>query len=338
MKQPFNLEFLKQADEVTEERIANEFPFPLVHEDLFERAYQNYIGQPETAPAAPIRHHRMLLISTAACFLIVLGAALAFRIPSHQIPTLPDGGAAGTAADTQPSESTVTETNTESDSDPGALAVVATDPTAPPDIPQESDATEASHVTEPPTEAEVRTEAAPIATDAPAQITEPAVIPPTELVTEEPTEAATAVIEQELDGFVVLNDDGRRMIRCTDAFPEPTGELQEYRIEGELVWLLDCWDDVTEDGRPIRYYKIECWGEIFTVTQQEYASFSLEIPDNTSVMEITTNRTHGFRLPDEWECTVYWFEDGEGFCVKGESASKMDRIARSFIPVESAGS
>ena len=100
MKQHINMELLKQVDEATEERIAEEFPINLEKEERFERAYQNYLekSQERDTSAATIKHYRMRFVSAVACCVLILGAAYAFRIPEHQISTMPD--------------ETVTETNT----------------------------------------------------------------------------------------------------------------------------------------------------------------------------------------------------------------------------------
>lgn len=92
MKQQINMELLKQVDEVTEERIAEEFPIDLEKEGRFERAYQSYLEklQEREASAAPIKHYRMRLVSAIACCVLVLGAAYAIRVPEHQIPSIPD--------------------------------------------------------------------------------------------------------------------------------------------------------------------------------------------------------------------------------------------------------
>lgn len=81
MKHQINMDLLKQVDETTEERIAEEFPFNLEKEELFERAYQHYLEQsPESEfPDEPLRHSRNQLyrsVGLAACLLLTVGLGL----------------------------------------------------------------------------------------------------------------------------------------------------------------------------------------------------------------------------------------------------------------------
>lgn len=81
MKQQIKMELLKQVDEMTEERIAEEFPINTDNEELFEKAYQNYLKQSQNLelPSLQVHHNRKQLyrnISFAACLFLTMGLTL----------------------------------------------------------------------------------------------------------------------------------------------------------------------------------------------------------------------------------------------------------------------
>ena len=222
--------------------------------------------------------------------------------------------------ETQPMATDATEAASQRPTDP-----VQTDHQQAPQSPTEPKQTEP--LTEQPTE--------PKPTEPPTeQPTEPE---PTEPEPEEPTGNPSPINTQELDGFQVIHDNGRYFIVSTDPFPQPDGTLRQYTVEGWRIELLATWDEVTEDGKPIRYYKAAHYDREFIITQQEYANFSLEIPYDNVITLITGDGINGFELPgSEDTTTLYWFWEGEGFCMTGETyyTSSMLKVIRSFKPID----
>lgn len=84
------LDLLKQADDATVERIGREYP-KQPNAALFERAYQGYLEQSgHVEMSAPrVNRHWIQIVSVAACCLLIVGAACMWRIPQHQIPSMP---------------------------------------------------------------------------------------------------------------------------------------------------------------------------------------------------------------------------------------------------------
>lgn len=113
MNQQINMNILKQADEITLQRIAEEFPIDFGKEEIFEKAYRAYLGTSmETKPL--IRRHAMHIAAAAACCVLVLGAAYAIGIAPRQIPSIPEESTTETHAAVKPTqENTETTVHTE---------------------------------------------------------------------------------------------------------------------------------------------------------------------------------------------------------------------------------
>lgn len=116
MNQQINMNILKQADEITLQRIAEEFPIDFGKEDIFERAYHAYLEK-SAEPKSPIRRHAVHIAAAAACCVLVLGAAYAIGIAPRQIPSIPEESTTETHAAVKPTqentETTVQTENTE---------------------------------------------------------------------------------------------------------------------------------------------------------------------------------------------------------------------------------
>ncbi len=113
MNQQINMNILKQADEITLQRIAEEFPIDFGKEDIFERAYHAYLEK-SAEPKSPIRRHAVHIAAAAACCVLVLGAAYAIGIAPRQIPSIPEESTTETHAAVKPTqENTETTVQTE---------------------------------------------------------------------------------------------------------------------------------------------------------------------------------------------------------------------------------
>lgn len=108
MNQQINMNILKQADEITLQRIAEEFPIDFGKEDIFERAYHAYLEK-SAEPKSPIRRHAVHIAAAAACCILVLSAAYAVGIAPRQIPSIPEESTTETHAAAKPTQET-TET------------------------------------------------------------------------------------------------------------------------------------------------------------------------------------------------------------------------------------
>ena len=137
----------------------------------------------------------------------------------------------------------------------------------------------------------------------------------------------------QLTGFAVMQYPDHKQVICTDDFPEPDGALEEYHVAGHSVALL-----AVTDADAGRTYDVEAGEKTFTVTQREYAEFILDVEDESELIDLGLNRSHGFFLLQGETCTLYWFRSGEGFCMQGNTADliSMLEIARSFTPAQDA--
>ena len=90
MKQNINMDILKQVDENTEERIAQQYPADWNMERTFRRSIQKYYHEVEEKPTVVNSKKAILysIIGTAACGLMVFCAAYICHIPSRQIPSI----------------------------------------------------------------------------------------------------------------------------------------------------------------------------------------------------------------------------------------------------------
>ena len=289
-------------------------------------------------------------IGLAACFLLTVGFGVSLWAKQQPVASRPPQSAPVVTTETDTTEST-------------AAAPHSTQAAA---SPTETTAAPTTSPALPPTNAAVETqslpEAAPASTQAPAvsptdaaepqRIPEPTQAPaiapavsPTEAAPAPATEAATTPITESvseagamladvpINGFTVMQYPGYRQIICTDAFPEPDGVLTAYTVEDSRLHLLAAADDAA--AVPTRTYEIEENGRIFTVTQQEYATFVLDVAEG-DLIDLGIRQVHGFFLMQEDLCTVYWFCGGEGFRISGDIADLGSYLAivRSFTPVE----
>lgn len=165
----------------------------------------------------------------------------------------------------------------------------------------------------------------------PVQITEPATVPQTETVPFTETTVTPQTSPVQIAGFRVEQYPDCQKVICTDDFPEPDGELQAYLVVSDELVLLAA----SEPEHAERTYEIECpeAGKVFTVTQKEYSEFVLTV-DAGELIDIALNNVHGFFLLQDETCSLYWFRDGEGFFVSGDTADLkyLMAIFRSFTP------
>ena len=145
------------------------------------------------------------------------------------------------------------------------------------------------------------------------------------------TSAAPQTAPVQIDGFRVEQYPDCQKVICTDDFPAPDGKLKPYIVVSDEVVLLAA----SEPENAERTYEIECpeAGRVFTVTQKEYSEFVLTV-DEGELINIALNNVHGFFLLQEKTCSLYWFRDGEGFFVSGDTADLkyLMAIFRSFTP------
>ena len=250
----------------------------------------------------PLLRRIMPVAAAVAVFALIVTAAVRFGSP-RQIPTLPP--AQETTA-TAPTEEAATEQPTQTEPAIVPTSAAPTEATAQPEEPTAAPS-ETTAETQAPTQ---------LATEAPAVQTEPPATEPaqTEPVTEAPepiTEAALEVTEAQ--GFRIETFRDRRCIKATSAFPAPTGTLRRCVLDSGMVELCD----VHENGAVNEYRIRPVGGETeFIVTQQEYDSFSLTVDLDAEISVALDGRDSFFILQDD-NCTIYWFEDGEGFSVSG---------------------
>lgn len=340
MKQQISMDLLKQVDETTEERIAEEFPINWGKEALFERIYQRYLEQPQAAAsAAPIRQSRIHLYrraGIAACLLLMTGLSLGIWSRQQQVesrphedqirPTQTENTRSQTPRETQDPLCTTVPAAIPAVTETQAAAPAQTEPTV-----QETAVT--VQMTEQPrvTDAPAQQMTVPDASELPAVTateTQAATAPETQPQTEPATEPA----EEKLTGFRVEQHPGWRRVVCTDPFPAPTGELTLYTVDSES-FVLDA--EVLNTDEPVRTYEIRRpdTDKVFIVTQQEYAEFALTVEEG-ALIDISLNRARGFFLLQDEICSLYWFIDGEGFFVSGDAGDLRDLMAivRSFTP------
>ena len=323
MNRVIDLELLKNADDAAELRIAEEFPIDWGKDALFEQIYQKYLGE---APAVPRKSRAQIyrIIGLAACLLLTVGLGFGVWSRQQKLPvqppvpvTEPATEAATEQQETPPETETAGATALPAETEPP----VETQPMTEPTEPQETAATVIAPTQAPETPAESRSTEPPAETQA---------SPVTEAVTEAPTEPPE---EEQLDGFKVLHFAEFRQIICTDDFPEPDGTLQDYTVDSDAVELLETADSGTAE----RSYQVARGDKTYTVTQQEYAEFVMQV-DEGELIDISVNRAHGFFHLQEEQCTLYWFRDGEGFCISGDAAdlANLLEIARSFTPADAS--
>ncbi len=119
MKQQYFMDLLKQVDETTEDRIAEEFPVNWDKASQFEAVYQAYLKQSGAEPPAvpaPVSAHKNVyrMIAVAACLLLTVGLGVGVWSRQQKIEPLPPRETqtatvtetAETASETQPSTDT----------------------------------------------------------------------------------------------------------------------------------------------------------------------------------------------------------------------------------------
>lgn len=94
MKQQINFDLLKQSDEVTEERIAEEFPYPLTKEKSFEKAYQKYLTmsqRPHFVASISSRNTKKLVryMTIVVCLTLTIGLTFMIWNQQQRIDTKP---------------------------------------------------------------------------------------------------------------------------------------------------------------------------------------------------------------------------------------------------------
>ena len=348
MKQQINMELLKQVDEATEERIAKEFPIDLEKEERFERAYQNYLekSQERDTSAATIKHYRMRLVSAVACCVLILGAAYAFRIPEHQISTMPDETVTETDASNPLSEvtsETITEDNFKPESSQfqrdedtsitesgGASALlststgsVITDAT----VLQTSTKETSEQLTSKATEPSVIIDTESIITDMTEMVSTQ--VPATE--THESTQSTEAEL---LPGFdVVDHDDGLEIIYREKVAPSPE-QILVYSLDSEEFELTNT--RIPEEAEPtsIRYeVRLPENDMCFTVQQNKREHFSYFCESDAKLCSVEINGSPGFwAVSQDESCILYWDDGRYTFSIFGtlQDQEVMRRIAEAF--------
>lgn len=295
-------------------------------EQAFEACYRKYA--PEDAVQPPNRARIFQIAGIAACLLFTVGLGMNLWARQQRIEPVPPQEPVSlvTEAETKPAVPETVEDVTEPDTAPeiAAETIAAT----------ESGLTETAAPTEQMTEAEQpATEAAkPVQSEAAAPteaaVTEAPATEPT--LPEQETEAESVPAAEQLNGFQVMQYPDHKAIICTDEFPEPDGSLAHYTVLGGMELIRAEDTDASE-----RIYEVAHNGKVFTVTQREYDAFVMDVEEG-DLIDIGLSKVHGFFLLQGDACTLYWFCDGEGFCVSGDLADLQSLLAivRSFTPVE----
>ena len=325
--------------EATLQKIEALCPVPFGTDELFEKSYQKFEALTGAVPHRP-RARYYQVIGLTACLLVTVGMGVGVwgrQQPIEPAPQQQGSAAASTTAVTEATEvSSETKASTQvTTAMQTAVQTSQSEQTSVTDAVQTTKA--ATDVPQPVTS--VQTEvAAPTVSEVP-DVTEAPAISPTE-VTAAPTElpAGTTAVPptempaaEQIKGFQVMQYAGFRQVTCMDAFPEPDGELNECSFEDDALTLLDVTDAASDT--PVRSYEIGQGGKTFTVTQQEYAAFVMDVEEG-DLIDIGVSRVHGFFLLKDEQCTLYWFCEGEGFCVHGDAADlgSLLAIVRSFTP------
>ena len=339
MKLQEQLQSLRTADAALAEQIAGICPADFDEERVFQKSWQKLEQRTGMAVSRP-RAGYYRIAGLAACFLLTVGLGVGVWSHQQQItpqpPQIPvpvtETTTAGAVHESTPS-TTAAKTTTAQHTMPATTAASTLQMTEAPSteaVPAPTEAVPAApEETAPELPAVIETEVPAIqTTDAP---TEPPTALQTEAQPETVTEETPEPAAETLRGFKVMQYKDFRQVICMDGFPEPDGELNDYTVEGDSLTLLGTADE--ESTAPVRTYEIEQNGKTFTVTQQEYAAFVLNVEEG-ELIDIGVSRVHGFFWLRDEHCTLYWFCEGEGFCVSGDAADlgSLLAIVRGFTP------
>jgi len=368
MKQRINMYILKQADETTQQRIAEEFTINWEKEEVFEKAFQTYLEQSKTVtpPAAPIRRYVMHIISAAACCILVLGAAYAIGFSPRQIPSIQEESTTASLSaviptevtehtenteHTEKNEHTVPETECASETSglvPEISRPISTLPetTAPPAITEtvtmpSVPETHVSEITQP-----ISTESQQEATDTSPETTvpeEPEYTTFPEVDAPEQSEDPDFPVTELLPGFDVSEQDGHLEIAYRgQVTPSPT-EILYYEIESDVFELE--FIGSPESGEPITYYRLlhKETGEYFSVSQKNREQFLCFCESNAELIPIDVNGNPAFMAqytePYGREyCVLYWDDGYYTFRIIStpEHREVLPKIAETFrIPDQS---
>ena len=334
--------------EATLQRIEALCPVPFGTDELFEKSYQKFEALTGAVPHRP-RARYYQVIGLAACLLVTVGMGVGVWGRQQPIEPVPQQQGSVAASTTAVTETTAVSSETKA----SAQVTTAVSTAAQTSQSEQTSVTDAVQTTKAATDVpqpvtSVQTEvAAPTVSEVPDVTEAPAISPtevtaaPTELPagttavppTEMPVEAEPVPAAEQIKGFQVMQYAGFRQVTCMDAFPEPDGELNECSFEDDALTLLDVTDAASDT--PVRSYEIGQGGKTFTVTQQEYAAFVMDVEEG-DLIDIGVSRVHGFFLLKDEQCTLYWFCEGEGFCVHGDAADlgSLLAIVRSFTPAD----
>lgn len=331
--------------EATLQRIEALCPVPIGTDELFEKSYQKFEAMTGAVPHHP-RARYYQVIGLAACLLLTVGMGVG--VWGRQQPIEPAPQQQGSAAASTTAVTETTEVSSETKASTQVTTAVST--AAQTSQSEQTSVTDAVQTTKAATDVpqpvtSVQTEVTAPAAE-PVDVTEAPAISPTEVTaaptelpagttaappTEMPVEAEPVPAAEQIKGFRVMQYAGFRQVTCMDAFPEPDGELNDCTFEDDALTLLDVTDAASDT--PVRSYEIGQGGKTFTVTQQEYAAFVMDVEEG-DLIDIGVSRVHGFFLLKDEQCTLYWFCEGEGFCVHGDAADlgSLLAIVRSFTP------
>lgn len=321
-----SLKLLQDSDDATLERIAREYPKapnPL----LFERAYQGYLEQLEDTDKQhlPIKRHWAKIVSLAACCLLIVGAALLWRMPPHQIPTVPD------------ERETAAETDTVACTE-HVLSEIMTQQT----VPEPS----AQFFSEPPVTDVQETQVAIQATeqqsepnteDIPAvQVPEPTE-PTEELHPSISYEQSDTAKPEPLPGFTILQQKEHiEVVYQGDTSPSPE-DFQDYTTISDAYSIDQRW--MIEGSEPITCYRI-CTSDperIITVEQRCRERFSVEFNEPVELYPVALDTHPGFYAEfSQGFIVLYWDDGAYLFSVmdSDNDMAVMQEIAESFINCE----
>lgn len=359
MKQQITMDLLKQSDEVTEEHIAEEFPYPVEKEESFERAYQNYLkmsSQMESHSPTPIITRKQLYrtCSLVACMLVTVGLSVGIWSKHQKI-------------ESRPPQETTTSTHSETTTETTAQVMTESQPTVAwtetsSGMPEfaTSATKESDHIQPSESAAALLTtasEAETVAVITPqTHATEGATQPTTQqaeftntdlpqtTVTAPALEEGTSVTEQstvsettddvqgsELQKWFAVNEQSDYVTITFQGGIQTSPEYftpylqQSERFDCEAIYDPTIAEDIPDPDTDVyviyAYYTKD--GEyVFSAIQSERHSFSIKCPQGAEVEYLEVNGAPGLLIDEGDSYSVYWDEDGYTFGIQNYNGDR----------------
>lgn len=362
MKQQYFMDLLKQVDETTEDRIAEEFPVNWDKASQFEAVYQAYLKQSGAEPPAvpaPVSAHKNVyrMIAAAACLLLTVGLGVGVWSRQQKIEPLPPRETqtatvtetAETASETQPSTDTsptkpeTTASSQESDRMQTTVSEAALLTSAPHSsasaAPQTSVTKQgqiAPHASTIPCSTGAAETSSLLPTDQTECVTDPTQPPETQaLTTVEPdTMSATKHPTMPLtEPSTALPTDQRPATTGVTEASEPSTELEQFpqfwvhwedeSMTRKVITYREFVQSSPDDGANSYTVSVEDSGKTFEVEQiSRRIRFSVTCDAGAEVSCGTAGGHPCVWVSDGDRCTLYWDDGSFTFCIKGTAADR----------------